>query len=177
MLTASINYVNLAMARSLKRAKETGVRKVLGAYRKQLIMQHISESFIVTFFAFIIALSLVEFLMPQFNALVDKNLTLVGTLFSKDGILFGLLLIVMIVVLALLSGSFPALILSSFRPVNVLKGNNFFFSIKGKDRISTTGIRKILGYSSVFCIHRNDYFNSYYLFSQMNFLDDLGSGF
>lgn len=144
LLTASINYINLAMARSLKRAKEVGVRKVLGAYRKQLAMQHISESFIVTLLAFLLALSLVEFLMPQFNALVGRELTLVGTLFSKDGILFGVMLILMIIFLAVVSGIFPAFILSSFNPVSVLKGNNFFFSVKGKQRISAGGIRKIL---------------------------------
>lgn len=176
LLTASINYVNLAMARSLKRAKETGIRKVLGAYRKQLIMQHISESLIVTFFAFVLALSLVEFLMPQFNALVDKNLTLVGTLFSKDGIFFGLLLIGMIVVLAFLSGSFPALILSSFRPVNILKGNNFFFSIKGKERISTTGIRKILVTVQYF-VSIGMIIATAIIYSQMKFLDNLDLGF
>ncbi|HEY9114854.1 MAG TPA: ABC transporter permease [Bacteroidales bacterium] len=176
LLTASINYVNLAMARSLKRAKETGVRKVLGAYRKQLIMQHISESFIVTFIAFVFALSLVEFLMPQFNALVDKDLTLVGTLFSKDGILFGLLLIGMIVVLAFLSGSFPALILSSFRPVNILKGNNFFFSMKGKDRISTSGIRKILVTVQYF-VSIGMIISTAIIYSQMKFLDDIDLGF
>ena len=176
LLTASINYVNLAMARSLKRAKETGVRKVLGAFRKQLIMQHISESFIVTFFAFAIALSLVEFLMPQFNALVDKNLTLVGTLFSSDGIPFGLLLIGMIIVLAVLSGIFPALILSSFRPVNILKGNNFFFSMKGKERISTTGIRKILVTVQYF-VSIGMIISTAIIYSQMKFLDDLDLGF
>lgn len=176
LLTASINYVNLAMARSLKRAKETGVRKVLGAYRKQLIMQHISESFIVTFIAFVFALSVVEFLMPQFNGLVDKNLTLVGTLFSQEGIFFGLLLIGMILILGLLSGIFPALILSSFKPVNILKGNNFFFSIKGKDRISTSGIRKILVTVQYF-VSIGMIISTAIIFSQMKFLDDIDLGF
>ena len=144
LLTASINYINLAMARSLKRAKEVGVRKVLGAHRKQLTMQHISESFIVTIIAFILALSLVEMLMPQFNLLVGRELTLVGTLFSRDGIIFGILLVLLIIFLAIVSGIFPAFILSSFNPVNVLKGNNFFFSFYGKQKISAGGIRKIL---------------------------------
>jgi len=144
LLTASINYINLAMARSLKRAKEIGVRKVLGASREQLAMQHISEAFIVTLIAFIISLSLVEFLMPQFNLLVGKNLTLVGTLFSSSGIIFGIILILLIIVLATVSGIFPAFILSTFNPVHVLKGNNFFFSYKGKKRLSAGGIRKIL---------------------------------
>lgn len=144
LLTASINYINLAMARSLKRAKEVGVRKVLGAHRKQLAMQHISESFIVTLIAFVLALSLVEILMPQFNILVGKELTLVGTLFSQEGIVFGILLVLMIILLAVVSGIFPAFILSSFNPVNVLKGNNFFFSFRGKRKISAGGIRRVL---------------------------------
>jgi putative ABC transport system permease protein len=144
LLTASINYINLAMARSLKRAKEIGVRKVLGAQRKQLAMQHLSEAFIVTTIAFILSLSLVEVLMPQFNSLVGKNLTLVGTLFSSSGIIFGLILIIMIIFLAFISGIFPAFILSTFNPGNVLKGNNFFFSYRGKQKLSAGGVRKIL---------------------------------
>ena len=144
LLTASINYINLAMARSLKRAKEVGVRKVLGAQRKQLTMQHISESFIVTLVAFIIALSLVEFLMPQFNQLIGRDLTLVGTLFTRQGIFFGLGLVLLITLLAIISGIFPAFILSSFNPVYVLKGNNFFFNFRGRKKISAGGIRKVL---------------------------------
>lgn len=176
LLTASINYVNLALARSLKRAKETGVRKVLGANRNQLIMQHISESFIVTLIAFVFALSFVEFLMPQFNALVDKNLTLVGTLFSGDGFLFGLILVGMIIVLAILSGSFPALILSSFKPVHVLKGNNFFFSINGKNRISTSGIRKML-VTVQYVVSIGMIISTAIIYSQLKFLENQDLGF
>lgn len=176
LLTASINYINLAMARSLKRAKEIGMRKVLGAFRKHLVMQHISESFIVTTFAFILALSLVEFLMPQFNMLVGKDLTLVGTLFSQEGIVFGLILIVMIVLLAVISGLFPALILSSFNPVNVLKGNNFFFSLRGKQKISAGGIRKIL-VTIQYVVSIGMIISTAIIFSQMNFLKDHDLGF
>ncbi len=144
LLTASINYINLAMARSLKRAKEVGMRKVLGAFRKQLALQYVSEAFIVVLIAFVLALSLVELLMPWFNALVGKHLTLAGTLFSIHGIGFGVLLILMIVVLALGSGLFPAFVLSRFNPATVLKGNNFMATIRGKQKISAGGIRKIL---------------------------------
>ena len=175
LLTASINYINLAMARSLKRAKEVGVRKVLGAQRKQLTMQHISESFIVTIIAFLLALSLVEILMPQFNALVGRELTLVGTLFSREGISFGIILVLMIVVLAVVSGLFPAFILSSFNPVNVLKGNNFFFSFRGKQKTSAGGIRKIL-VSVQYIVSIGMIIATAIIFAQMQFLknNDLG---
>jgi len=144
LLTASINYINLATARSLKRAKEIGVRKVLGAYRKQLTIQYITESLILTFIAFFLALALVELLMPQFNQLVDKELTLVGSLFTKDGIFFGILLIITVFVLSIISGSFPAFILSAFRPVSVLKGSNILIGKDGKQLISGGRLRKFL---------------------------------
>jgi len=144
LLTASINYINLAVARSLKRAKEVGMRKVLGAFRRQLVFQYVSEAFIVVLIAFILALSLVEILMPWFNTLVGKHLTLVGTLFSRQGIWFGLLLILMMVILAVVSGMFPAFILSGFNPANVLKGNNFLATIRGKQKVSAGGVRKVL---------------------------------
>ncbi|MCF6170190.1 MAG: ABC transporter permease [Bacteroidales bacterium] len=144
LLTASINYINLATARSLKRAREIGVRKVLGAFKKQLMLQYMSESFILTFIAFIFALSLVELLMPQFNTLVGKNLTLVGSLFSSDGLFFGVLLILLIFLLSLISGSFPAFILTALRPVNVLKGSNEIVGKSGKQHFSAARLRKLL---------------------------------
>lgn len=176
LLTASINYINLAMARSLKRAKEIGVRKVMGAFRKQLAMQHISEAFIVTIIAFVLSLSLVEILMPQFNALVGKNLTLVGTLFSSNGIVFGLILIAMIIILAVISGVFPAFILSTFNPVSVLKGNNFFFSYKGKQKLSAGGVRKIL-VTIQYIVSIAMIIATSIIFSQMNFLKHRNPGF
>jgi len=176
LLTASINYINLAMARSLKRAKEIGVRKVLGAFRKQLAMQHISEAFIVTLIAFVLSLSLVEFLMPQFNELVGKDLTLVGTLFSREGIVFGIILVLMIIILAVVSGIFPAFILSAFNPVNVLKGNNFFFSFRGKQRISAGGIRKIL-VTIQYIVSVGMIIATAIIFTQMNYLKDYELGF
>ena len=176
LLTASINYINLAMARSLKRAKEIGIRKVLGAQRKQLTMQHVSEAFIVTSIAFILALSLVEFLMPQFNELVNKDLTLAGTLFTEQGILFGFILIVMIIILALVSGIFPAFILSSFNPVNVLKGNNFFFSVRGKQRLSAGVVRKIL-VTIQYIVSVGMIIATAIIYTQMNFLKDHDLGF
>ncbi len=176
LLTASINYINLAMARSLKRAKEVGMRKVLGADRKQLALQHISESFIVTIIAFVLALSLVEFLMPKFNALIGRDLTLVGTLFTLDGLFFGLILIFMIIILAVVSGIFPAFILSTFNPVNVLKGNNFFFSLRGKQRLSAGGIRKIL-VTIQYVVSVGMLIATAIIYNQMNFLSEHQLGY
>ena len=144
LLTASINYINLATARSLKRAKEIGVRKVLGASKTQLIIQYISESMIITFISFALAMSLVEFLMPQFNQLIGKNLTLVGSIFSSSGILFGIILIAMIFILALVGGSFPAFILTSFNAASVIKGDQFVMSKFGNQQFSAGFMRRFL---------------------------------
>lgn len=144
LLTASINYINLATARSLKRAKEIGMFKILGAVKRQLSLQYISESLILTTLAFVIALSLVELLMPQFNKLVDKDLTLVSSLFSESGIIFGSLLVLLIFVLSIISGIFPAFVLSSLQPVNVLKGNKMIIGRGGSHQYSAGGLRKFL---------------------------------
>jgi len=144
LLTASINYINLATARSLKRAREIGVRKVLGASTKQLFFQYISESMIITTISFVLAMSLVEFLMPQFNQLVGKDLTLVGSIFSMDGISFGIILILIIIILALVGGSFPAFVLTSFNAASVIKGDHFILSKFGSQQFSAGLMRRFL---------------------------------
>ena len=176
LLTASINYINLATARSLKRAREIGVRKVLGAFKKQLMLQYMSESFILTFIAFILALSLVEILMPQFNTLVGKNFTLVSSLFSKDGIVFGSLLILLVFLLSIVSGSFPAFILAALRPVNVLKGNNEIMGESGKHHFSVARLRKLL-VSIQFFVSFGMIVSTLIIYQQMSFLKNHYLGF
>jgi len=144
LLMASINYVNFATARSLKRVREIGVRKVMGVYRKQLMLQYISESLIITFIAFILSLSLVELIMPAFNSLVNRHITLVDSLFTGSGIVFGTLLIVFMLLLALFSGSFPAFVLSSLKPVEVLGGRGLIFRGNKKHKFTAAGLRKFL---------------------------------
>jgi len=144
LLMASINYVNFATARSLKRVREIGVRKVIGAFRKQLMLQYISESLIITFIAFILSLSLVELMMPAFNSLVNRQITLVDSLFSGSGIFFGLLLVGFMLLLALLSGSFPAFVLSSLQPVTVLGGRGLILQGNKKHSFTAAGLRKFL---------------------------------
>ena len=176
LLMASINYINLATARSLKRAKEIGVLKVLGAVRRQLAWQYISESLILTGFAFVIALSLVEILMPQFNRLVDKDLTLIGSLFSQGGILFGSLLVVLIFVLSILSGIFPATVLSYLQPVNALKGNKILVKRDGRQQYSTGRLRKFL-VTVQYIVTIGMIISTIIIFQQMSFLKRHELGF
>lgn len=118
LLIACINFMNLATARSLQRAREVGVRKVIGAHRMQLISQFLSEAILLSLGALALALPLVELLLPAFNRLVGKNLDVDFTAnLPTLAALAGLGLLVGIV-----SGSYPAFALSSFKPVAVLKG-------------------------------------------------------
>lgn len=117
LLLACINFMNLSTARSEKRTLEVGIRKTIGSTRGQLINQFLSESFLVVFFAFVIALILVFLSLNGFNELAKKDIA-----FPWGNGQFWLISIVFIVVTALLSGSYPALYLSSFKPIKVLKG-------------------------------------------------------
>ncbi|MBC9933683.1 ABC transporter permease [Chitinophaga qingshengii] len=118
ILIACINFMNLTTARANERAREVGLRKTLGAERKSLILQFLSESFLITFFSLITALILVMAFMPVFNQMTGKELRLFA---SGDSFVYGGLLILATVV-GLLAGSYPALYLSGLMPVKVLKG-------------------------------------------------------
>jgi len=117
LLLACINFMNLSTARSEKRAKEVGIRKAIGSLRSQLIYQFFSESLLVTVFAFALAVIFVQLGLPFFNDVAGKKMIVPwgNPLFWMLGIGFSL-------VTGLISGSYPALYLSSFRPVKVLKG-------------------------------------------------------
>lgn len=117
LLIACINFMNLSTARSEKRAREVGVRKVLGAGKQTLILQFIGEALLMTLFSAIIAVVLIGLILPSFNTLVQKQLT---PGLENPVHLTALLLI--IITCGLVSGSYPALYLSSFNPVFVLKG-------------------------------------------------------
>ncbi len=118
LVIACINFMNLATARSAHRAKEVGVRKVLGSGNGNLIGQFLTESIVLSLMAFAISLLLAELALPAFNNLADKQLTLS---FFKDWYLFPLLLIFALLV-GILAGSYPAFYLSAFEPAQVLKG-------------------------------------------------------
>ncbi len=117
LLLACINFMNLSTARSEKRAKEVGVRKAIGSERKHLIVQFFSESFVVVFIALLLSYVLVAALLPFFNDIADKKLSL---LWNKP--VFWLIGLGVSLITALIAGSYPALYLSSFKPIKVLKG-------------------------------------------------------
>ena len=117
LLLACINFMNLSTARSEKRAKEVGIRKAVGSMRSQLIKQFLSESLIVTFIAFILAIVLVALSLPWFNELADKQMKIVWS-----NPYFWTINLAFIILTGFIAGSYPALYLSSFNPVKVLKG-------------------------------------------------------
>jgi putative ABC transport system permease protein len=119
LLIACVNFMNLSTARSANRAKEVGVRKVLGSMRGGLVTQFLMESVLISFIGLVLALGLAWLLLPIFNDLAAKRMTI--GLFSRP-LLLPLLLLLMLVV-GLLAGSYPALFLSRFRPIEVLKGS------------------------------------------------------
>ncbi|MEN0055255.1 MAG: ABC transporter permease [Mucilaginibacter sp.] len=117
LLIACVNFMNLSTAQSEKRAKEVGIRKTLGSDKKQLVIQFFFESMILVIIAFLFAIICVYLLLPQFNLLVGKQLTL-----NLGEPVFWLGAISIILFTGLVAGSYPALYLSSFNPIKVLKG-------------------------------------------------------
>ena len=118
LLIACINFTNLATARSSRRAREIGVRKVVGAHQKSLMVQFLGESMLFAFMALILALSLLFLLLPSFNELTNKHIALED---MKGLFLVGVLSITLVV--GLVAGGYPALYLSSFHPLKVLRGS------------------------------------------------------
>lgn len=126
LLIACINFINLTVARSLKRAKEIGIRKVVGGNRKQLIMQFLGESFVLCIIAFIMALVIVQLVLPVFNSLSNKSLAL-SYLFDAK-LISGY--IILFALTTLLAGFYPALVLSGYSPVQTLYSR---FNLTGKN--------------------------------------------
>ncbi|NLU91502.1 ABC transporter permease [Chitinophaga sp. Ak27] len=117
LLLACINFMNLSTARSEKRAKEVGIRKAIGSIRSQLVAQFLSESMIIAIIGLMLALVLVQVSLPAFNNMADKRVSIPFT-----HPLFWLAALGITLFTGLLAGSYPALYLSSFEPVKVLKG-------------------------------------------------------
>ncbi|HMH24662.1 MAG TPA: ABC transporter permease [Puia sp.] len=117
LLLACINFMNLSTARSEKRAKEVGIRKAIGSLRGQLIGQFFSESLLMVALALLVALILAQLMMPLFNEVSGKKISI---LWSNP--MFWLMCLCFCLITGLIAGSYPALYLSSFRPIKVLKG-------------------------------------------------------
>jgi putative ABC transport system permease protein len=125
---ATFNYMNLATARSVKRSMEVGVRKVMGAFRSQLIFQFLTESFILCLLSFLLAILWADLAIPFFNAITGWRLEL-SNFFTNPKMLFGL--IIAFIFLTVMAGSYPAFFLSRFLPKEVLKGQTVSNSSRG----------------------------------------------
>jgi len=119
LLIACINYMNLTTARSARRAKEIGIRKVTGSSKIQLVSQFLIESTLTAFFALLLSLGLIALLLPTFNSLSGKFISF-NTILQANTIL---ILVAIILFIGLVGGSYPAFYLSKFNPVNILKGS------------------------------------------------------
>ena len=124
LIIACINFINLAIAQSLKRSKEIGIRKVVGGTRNQLIKQFLTESFLVSLIAFIIGIILTWALLPFFNELANKKLSLS---YLSDGYLYAGYFLLLLVT-SFIAGFYPSLVLSAFQPVKVLYGRQKMMS-------------------------------------------------
>ncbi len=159
LLIACINFINLSTARSAKRAMEVGIRKVLGAGPRNLIWQFIGESVIMVFLALVISIGLVEMILPEFNVLLGTSLMVDFT----GNWLFNIGLLILLALVGLLAGTYPAFYLSRFKPVAVLK------NVTGSSRSSAGIMRKILvvfqfGISSMLI------FSTLVIFNQWHFM-------
>lgn len=143
LVVACINFVTLSVGRSMKRAKEVGIRKVVGAMRKQLIFQFVGEAVIITGIALFLGLVLAILNLPLFNDLSGKQLSI-----EPDGFM-GLLLLSLIVIIGLFAGSYPAFVLSGFKPVSILKGTFHAGNNKQNLRKVLVGVQLVL---SIFLI-------------------------
>jgi putative ABC transport system permease protein len=118
LVIACINFMNLSTARSSNRAKEVGVRKVLGSLRTHLIRQFLTESILLSLFAFVLAIAIAWIAVPPFNELSGKSLSL-----PFGDLNFWLIVLAASILIGTLAGTYPSFFLSAFKPVNVLKGN------------------------------------------------------
>ena len=157
LLIACINFVNLTVARSLKRAKEIGIRKVVGGDRKQLIIQFLGESFVLCIVAFVLAIVIVQLILPVFNELSNKALAL-SYLFDTK-LLTGY--IALFIITALLAGFYPALVLSGYNPVETLYSR---FNLTGKNYLQKSLVVLQFTLASFLIIA------TFIIFSQFNFL-------
>ncbi len=165
VVIASINFMNLVTARASERALEVGLRKVMGAARRTLIMQFLLEAVLLSLLAFVIAVILAMILLPAFNSLTDKSLSLFG--WQQLSLLGTLLLLA--VFTGLLAGSYPALFLSGFMPIAILKGT--FQSLRNR-----TLLRKVMVVSQ-FAIAIILIVSTVVVYSQLRYWREMNLGF
>uniref|UniRef100_UPI0035935E21 ABC transporter permease n=1 Tax=Aquiflexum sp. TaxID=1872584 RepID=UPI0035935E21 len=164
LLIACINFMNLATAKSSNRAKEVGVRKSMGSGRSELIFQFMTETFLMSFISFIMAVFIASLLLPFFNELAGRNLSL-----PLDSIIFYGCLLFGAILVGLVAGIYPALFLSGFKPAKVLKGDISSGIKSAAVRSSLVVFQFSISIILIFC--------TIVLFSQMNFIQNKNLGF
>jgi len=165
VLIAAMNYMNLATARSTQRAREVGLRKVVGSRRSLLIMQFLSESVLLTLISLIISIILLLVLLPRFNTLAGKSFD-IGILLSPAVLMS---VFIVIVVSGIIGGSYPAFFLSRFSPVTVLKGEITQGSAGALFRKILVIIQFTISVAMIVC--------TMVVFRQLNFLKEKDQGF
>lgn len=163
LVVACINFVTLSIGRSLKRAKEVGIRKVVGAVRSQLIVQFIGEASITTIFALSIGVLTAVLYLPLFNDLSGKQLV-----FPFDAFL-AITVLALIIIIGLIAGSYPAFVLSSFKPITILKGSLQAGSTRQTMRKVLVGVQLVL---SIFLIS-----STLIMQEQLSYLQNKNLGF
>ncbi|AXE19635.1 ABC transporter permease [Runella rosea] len=165
LLIACVNFMNLSTARSVNRAKEVGVRKVMGSVRAMLMNQFLSESILMSLIAFILGLGIATLILPFFNDLSAKNLSLS---FIKKPLLLSILFS-FAVFIGLLAGIYPALFLSSFKPISVLKGK---LSATNKGGYLRSSLVVFQFFASIFLI-----ISTIVIYRQLDFIQKQNIGF
>jgi putative ABC transport system permease protein len=169
LLIACINFMNLSTAGASKRAREVGIRKVMGSVKGTLVGQFLLESLLLTAVALILAVVLVWLALPFFNDLADKNLTLNFT--KVPWLLPGLLLLGLVV--GILAGSYPAFFLSSFKPISVLKGGTHLNLLRGRRSIGLRGTLVVVQ----FCISIILIVGTTVVYQQLKFIQNVKLGY
>ncbi|MDB5135220.1 MAG: FtsX-like permease family protein [Mucilaginibacter sp.] len=161
LIIACVNFINLATAQAVNRSKEVGIRKVLGSNRNQLILQFISETLIITLFAVILAILLAEIALPMLNKLLEIQL---DSAFIADPVLL-LFLLGVVICVTLLSGFYPAMVLSGFNPIAALKNKivsarTSGISLRRALVVLQFCIAQVLVIGTLVIIHQMDYFKN-----------------
>ena len=166
LLIACINYMNLSTARSTTRAKEIGVRKVVGAERSQIVWQFLSESFLLSLLATILAIVLAQFALPVVNQMMGQELEVTSTML----VAIPFITVLVALLAGFLAGFYPALVLSGMKPLNILKGGGLGNSQKGG-----SSLRKVL-VTGQFAISIGLIIATIVIFQQLNFMQNKDIG-
>lgn len=165
LLIACINFMNLATARSVKRAKEVGVRKVVGAVKKHLVVQFLNESIFMSLLAMALSVGLILLILPTLNAFTEKQMVFNPIEDPQPA----LILLAISLVVGILAGSYPALVLSSFKPVETLKGS---FQTSSRGALLRKGLVVTQFVISIALI-----ISTLVVFQQLNYMRNLELGF